>query len=427
MRQILAILFLVGLFQFNGLSQQSGWKVISLGTSSELNSIHFLDPFDLYICGDILLNVTSPDSGSTWQVNSFQPPVVLNDIAVLDSNTAVSVGNGGMTMRSTDGGVNWTAVSSGVTDDLLSVSFIDSFGICGGLSQTILYTSDGGESWDIAQSGFFGGGFWGAIMLSPQIGFIAGENSILQPLLGQTSDAGQHWNFNPFYLDNNEGRATGVDFTDMFVGYMSARVWDGRGAIAKTTDSGSNWVTTFFNDPLWSIDFPISNASQVGYAVGDLGVILKTYDAGISWQPQQSGTAFKLNKVYFSDFETGYVVGESGVMLRTTTGGEPVTKMRSTDLRVNEFNLKQNYPNPFNPITSIRYKIPFMRGNKRNDPVALRVYDLLGNEIATLVNENKPAGEYEIGFNASQLASGVYLYRLSTGSFTQTRRMIVLK
>lgn len=427
MKQIFAILFLLALFQLTGLSQQPGWEVISLGTSADLNSIHFLDPFDLYICGDVLLKVTSPDSGSTWHVNSFQPPVVLNDIAVLDSNTAVSVGNGGMTMRTTDGGINWTAVSSGVTDDLLSVSFIDSFGICGGLSQTILYSSDGGESWDIAQGGFFGGGFWGAIMLSPQIGFIAGENSILQPLLGQTNDAGQHWNFNPFYLDNNEGRATGVDFTDMFVGYVSARVWDGRGAIAKTTDSGSNWVTTFFNDPLWSIDFPISNASQVGYAVGDLGVILKTYDAGISWQPQQSGTAFKLNKVYFIDFETGYAVGENGVMLRTTTGGEPVTKMRSTDLRVNEFNLKQNYPNPFNPITSIRYKIPFVRGDKRNNPVALKVYDLLGNEMATLVNENKPAGEYEINFDAGQLASGVYLYRLSTGSFTLTRKMIVLK
>ena len=426
MKYFSAILILITVLQFNGLSQQPGWEVISLGTSAEFNSIHFLDPFDLHICGDVLFTVTSPDSGATWQVNSYQPPATLNDIAVINEDTIVTVGNGGTILRTTDGGINWTTISSGVTDNLLSVSFIDSFGICGGLSQTILYTSDSGESWNVAQTGFFGGGFWGATMLSPQIGFIAGENSISQPLLGQTTNSGQNWNLTPFYLNNNEGRATGVDFTDLFVGYASARVWDGRGAIAKTTDSGNNWVTTFFNSPLWSIDFPISNASQIGYAVGDLGIILKTYDAGTSWQSQQSGTALKLNKIYFKDLDTGYAVGENGTLLKTISGGEPVTKVKDKNVSINEFTLHQNYPNPFNPTTTIRYQIP-LPGGAGGGLTALKVYDILGNEIATLINEEKLPGEYEIHFDAGQLPSGVYLYRLSAGSFARTRKMILLK
>ncbi|MGB5530147.1 MAG: YCF48-related protein, partial [Ignavibacteriaceae bacterium] len=336
-------------------------------------------------------------------------------------NTIVAVGEGGTLMRTTDGGNNWNMFNSGVTDNLLSVSFVDSFGICGALSQTILYSSNSGASWNIAQSGFFGGGFWGAQMLSPQIGFVAGENSIFQPLLGITTDSGVIWNFIPFYLNNNEGRATGVDFTDLNTGYVSASVWDGTGAIAKTTDSGSNWISTMFTNPLWSIDFPISSASQVGYAVGSEGTILKTYDAGGNWQQQQSGTILKLNKVHFLDLDFGFAVGENGLILKTTTGGEPVTKVDESTLTVNEFKLEQNYPNPFNPSTSLQYAI------SNRQFVSLKVYDVLGNEIATLVNEEKERGVYSVTFDASNLASGLYLYRIQAGSFTKTKKMILIK
>lgn len=421
MKRRLIILFFLTLFQFNGISQ-SGWDAIPLGTSGQFNSIHFVDQFDLYICGDVLLNATSPDSGSTWQVYAYQPPIpLLNDIAVIDDSTIITVGNNGTILRSTDGGISYTIVNSGVSDNLLSVSFVDSFGICGGSSQTILYTSNSGASWNIAQSGFFGGGFRGAVMLSPQIGFVAGENSIFQPLLGQTPNSGQSWNFTSFYLDGNEGRATGVDFTDQFTGYVSARVFDGRGAIAKTTDAGSNWTTTFFNNPLWSVDFPISGASQVGYAAGDSGVILKTYDAGNSWQQLSSGTTSSLNKIYFSDFDTGYAVGENGILLRTTTGGEPVTKVKDNSITVDGFSLFQNYPNPFNPTTNFGFRIADFGF------VSLKVYDVLGNEVTTLINEKKQAGEYEIKFNANHLPSGVYFYRLTAGSFSQIRKMILMR
>ncbi len=441
MKKIFAsTIFHLSFFIFNCFAQQPGCQIIPLGTTAELNSIHFIDPFDLYICGEVLLNAVSTDSGSTWQVNQINPSVTLNDIFVIDQNNIVTVGNGGTIMRTIDGGANWYSVSSGVTDDLLSVSFVDSFGICGALSQTILYSANSGVSWNISQSGFFGGGFWGASMLSPQIGFVAGENSIFSPLLGITTNSGHNWNFTSFLLAGNEGRVTAVDFTDMFAGYVSARVWDGRGAIAKTTNSGADWVTTFFTDPLWSIDFPISSASLIGYACGDEGGILKTYNAGQSWQAQQSGTTLKLNKIYFIDLDNGFAVGENGIVLRTTSGGEPTTQINIMNSLSYDFNLGQNYPNPFNPSTKIKFTIPSVETTRRVVFTTLKVYDILGNEIATLVNEELSAGEYEVEFSghsdgSQSLSSGVYFYQLvikgseinSEQILIQTKKMVYLK
>ncbi len=86
-----------------------------------------------------------------------------------------------------------------------------------------------------------------------------------------------------------------------------------------------------------------------------------------------------------------------------------------------EFNLSQNFPNPFNPATIIRYTL------SSRQFVSIKVYDMLGNEIATLVNENKPAGNFEVHFNGTGLPSGVYLYKLIVGNFAETKKMILLK
>jgi hypothetical protein len=86
-----------------------------------------------------------------------------------------------------------------------------------------------------------------------------------------------------------------------------------------------------------------------------------------------------------------------------------------------EFNLSQNFPNPFNPITSIQYSI------SSKQFVKLKIYDLLGREIAILVNDEKPAGTYKVEFDASQLSSGIYFYKLQSGSFVETKKMILLR
>lgn len=103
----------------------------------------------------------------------------------------------------------------------------------------------------------------------------------------------------------------------------------------------------------------------------------------------------------------------------------------------NEFILNQNYPNPFNPTTNIRFVIPnevrnqedFSSRTPRNDNslVTLKIFDVLGNELATLMNEEKSPGEYEVNFDAAGLTSGLYFYRLTAGSFSETKKMLLLK
>jgi hypothetical protein len=86
-----------------------------------------------------------------------------------------------------------------------------------------------------------------------------------------------------------------------------------------------------------------------------------------------------------------------------------------------EFSLSQNYPNPFNPSTTIKYSIP------SSEFVKLKVFDVLGNEVATLVNEEKPKGIYKVDFNGANLSSGIYFYTLQAGQFSETKKLILMK
>ena len=86
-----------------------------------------------------------------------------------------------------------------------------------------------------------------------------------------------------------------------------------------------------------------------------------------------------------------------------------------------DYSLNQNYPNPFNPTTTISYSI------KSAGDVTLKVYDMLGTEVASLVNEVKEAGNYSIEFNAAELPSGIYVYRLASGNFMETKKLVLLK
>ena len=86
-----------------------------------------------------------------------------------------------------------------------------------------------------------------------------------------------------------------------------------------------------------------------------------------------------------------------------------------------EYSISQNYPNPFNPSTTINFSVP------KQSKVVLKVYDILGSEVATLVDGFKNAGNYEVNFNASNLASGMYIYTLTAGNFTTSKKMMLMK
>ncbi|MFC2085244.1 T9SS type A sorting domain-containing protein [Bacteroidota bacterium] len=134
-----------------------------------------------------------------------------------------------------------------------------------------------------------------------------------------------------------------------------------------------------------------------------------------------SGTTEHLNGINFIDSETGWAVGGNKI-LKTTTGGI-TTSVEETETKsvMDNFCLSQNYPNPFNPSTKIQYSVP------QNSNVIIRVFNILGNEIETLVNEEKPTGIYEIEFNASNLASGIYFYQLNVGKCISTKKMALIR
>ncbi|MFZ1280774.1 MAG: T9SS type A sorting domain-containing protein [Ignavibacteriaceae bacterium] len=101
---------------------------------------------------------------------------------------------------------------------------------------------------------------------------------------------------------------------------------------------------------------------------------------------------------------------------------DPATGVDNEDFDIPQtFSLLQNYPNPFNPSTNISYNIP------NGSLVTLKVYDILGKEIVTLVNESKQAGSYNVQFDASNLSSGVYFYSIQAGDFFESRKMILMK
>ncbi|MBV6421602.1 MAG: hypothetical protein DAHOPDDO_02877 [Ignavibacteriaceae bacterium] len=117
--------------------------------------------------------------------------------------------------------------------------------------------------------------------------------------------------------------------------------------------------------------------------------------------------------------------GNNGTISGATWVISGITNVEESNSSPNSYNLSQNYPNPFNPTTRIQYAI----GSRQF--VSLKIYDVLANEVATLVNEEKPAGTYEVEFNTSSIkhfpSSGIYFYRLQAGSFVETKKMILIK
>ena len=301
------------------------WFPVSSGTTENLNGIYMLPSGVGYAVGNTGTIVKTTDTGNSWTPLTSGTTNTLNDVYFFDDNTGVIVGDAGLILRTTDGGSNWsTIVVSNLFDRLLSVSFSGANGIAGGESQTIIYSTDSGASWTISQTGFFGGGFWGAHMINSTTGFVSGQNSIFQPFVAKSTDGGANWSFYNFYFQSNEGSCNDVHFFDSNTGVTTGYSWNGEGAIARTTDSGSNWSTTLFPSivSIEGMDFPVANT---GYAVGWTGNILNTIDSGISWVEQTSGTTNDLYDISFiPNTLTGVVVGVGGVLLRTENGGLPV-------------------------------------------------------------------------------------------------------
>jgi hypothetical protein len=160
--------------------------------------------------------------------------------------------------------------------------------------------------------------------------------------------------------------------------------------------------------------------------VGNLGKIYRTNDAGIHWRPLISPTSTILYCVNAADTSNVWVCGYFGTILKSTNEGGITYLNNITNVSVpDKYFLHQNFPNPFNPVTTIRFEIP--HSEIEGKITTLKIFDILGKEIATLVNENLKPGTYEVTFDGSNLASGIYFYTLFSDNFMQSKKMLLIK
>ncbi|MBS4036069.1 MAG: T9SS type A sorting domain-containing protein [Ignavibacterium sp.] len=213
---------------------------------------------------------------------------------------------------------------------------------------------------------------------------------------------------------------------------------DGGVAVVGFSDLNTWLLRTDANgDTLWTQRYPGSGGnsfdktSDGGFVIVEGIRLIRTNAAGdLLWSKIFDGLANSVKQTN----DGGYIVAGynfSGVTnddlwLAKFSGG--TTSIENSVEKPEDFFLYQNFPNPFNPTTIISYNIPSVISTEgRNLRVLLKVYDVLGNEVATLVDEYKPAGSYEVAYSASFLSSGVYFYQLKAGSFVETKKMILLR
>jgi hypothetical protein len=247
------------------------------------------------------------------------------------------------------------------------------------------------------------------------------------------------WSYEKVYKTTNGGmtwfiQASGFSGYDDYksVAFIDGRtgvVVGGSGKIYRTSDGGNSWTSITSHSVTEYRDVAFVSTTT-GYAVGRGGIISITTDAGLTWTTQFSHTNNDINALCFINSSIGTVVGSSGLILRTNNGGIVSAIKRPIAGIPQRFRLNQNFPNPFNPGTTITFDLP--SGGKQF--VLLKVFDLLGREVATLVDGTVPSGEHVVRWDAGNLPSGAYFYRLEavrtdgTGNrLHQTRKMLLLK
>jgi photosystem II stability/assembly factor-like uncharacterized protein len=408
--------------EYGSMIGNTAWRIQQSGVQVKLLAVAHLDANSLIAVGRDGVVLRTTDGGAIWAMQVSGTPNHLQGLCFVDASVGTAVGSSGTILRTSDGGITWTAQSSGTSEWLWSVSFVDrTTGTIVGGSGTILRTTNGGSTWT-SQSGVTDQNLTGVSFINTQVQIAVGSNGTIL----RTTNGGSSWSKQSNGIDTTK-RLSGLSFTDASTGTVVGD-W---GKIYRTTDGGETWTSqpsgtvTF----LWGGSF--SNAST-GIAVGYGGTILLTTNGGTYWTRQSINSTSELFAVSSFDPGTATVVGEVGTILRFTRNPTSVTE---TAIPL-QLRLDQNYPNPFNPVTNIRYGVGVVSGQWHAlsevewsvaSRVRLALYDLLGREVAVLVDERKAPGTYEVQFDGSRLASGVYFYRMQAGNFAQTRKLLLLR
>ena len=409
-------------------AQIQPWTKLQPPVNVTLRYLSFIDSLTGWAAGEAGTIIRTTDGGDTWEVQNSTVQTFISDIFFLDKNLgwATTIEDAfpfnSIIIKTTNGGEDWTAENfPDPSEYIRTIFFFDSLnGLAGGTY--IAYTSDGGSSWIDAEvdsnmvSGFpvFKFNF-----LNDQFGYACGGRLDVAGVIWRTTDSGLSW--------TAKGVSTDEVFDIFIFDSLNAITLSGDPegfypiAKIRTTNSGEGWSndTLSFFGLSFAIDFRTYNEgwSASGYK------FLLTTNRGETWSEFETPDSTVIFDLQFTDARNGYAVGTNGTILKFDP---TLVNVETTQETPGEFILYQNYPNPLNPTTSIQYAI------SSKQFVKLKVYDVLGKEVAVLVDEEKSPGVYEAVFNVvrvsrHEISSGVYFYQLSTGSFTQTKKMLLLR
>jgi len=409
----------------------------------------------------LIIHFTMLIANAQWIQQDSLTNQALLDVSFINRNTGWTSGRNGTILKTTNGGNNWINQNSGASNkSLYGLSSVNSNVIyCVGWFETILKSTNGGDNWIIIKNGLVGGGhsYWGVYFINENTGWICGSGLIIfkttngglsfdstfmpiahardvyfrNPIEGlvcgegagmcRTTDGGTSWTQIVMPVGNEAADFYKMTFIDNNIGFTQGV---GNNKVYKTTTFGISWDSIARvpgADESYCIFFSSLNT---GYCAGTYGRMFKTTNGGYNWRQEnllKFNTAF-INSLYFYNDSIGWAVGGAGKILFTSNGGQQLVQISNNNEQIpDKFQLFQNYPNPFNPTTKIEFNIA-----KLSD-VKIIVYDMMGREVQTLVNESLKPGTYETSFDASQFTSGVYFYRLTTEGFTETKKMILMK
>ena len=294
---------------------QPGWYVQPSGTTNNLNGVFFqVDGFNGVAVGDAGTIVRTTNAGASWAAQPSNTAFNLNDVWFTTASTGFAVGHGGTIMRTRNGGASWSRLLTvPASENLYGVCFADtSRGWAVGSNGTIVRTSDGGGSWTRSSPT---AQLLRSVSFSDSLnGWAVGDGGVI---LG-THDAGRSW-----YIV--QPSVTALSLRAVWRRSMT-RAWAGgsQGANPFTvaTPDSLQWTLGTFgaNNDIWGLQMV---NDFVGYAVGNngTGLVLKTLDGGLTWDPQIANTSQFLRDVWFIDPLRGWAVGSGGRILHTARGG----------------------------------------------------------------------------------------------------------
>jgi len=402
--------------------------------SYHLYDIHLSDPVSGWAVGliGVLLNT---NNGLSWTKFEHPEKVKFNSVHSIDVNTIWAVGLGGMIYHRTSGG-NWIEQESGTYNRLNSVYFTDANnGWAVGAQGTILHTRDGGNSWVMQNSGT-SNELHEVFFVDPAIGWIVGQNgTVLHTINGggnSSTDEHKRSNLDKAILDQQGTLDT------LIINLLGKQSQNSILASVEVlidsvihTSTGDLEFTLAHNDISDTLIYHAGGDGDnfIGTQLTDAAIISISDTAAPftgRFKPYNLLSKFAgldpngewILRVYDSTSDNTGTLKAWGLKFfyDVTTGIDPVRYPIPK-----EVHLQQNYPNPFNPITTISFSLP------KAGEVNLNIYNILGEKIQTLVNKTLHAGQHYYQWDASQFASGIYVYVLQTKHSQEAKKMILIK